>query len=231
MSERRYYTGPEGELVRADFDADGALIDVTEYVPGPVYEVHDEEQEEEAEEDTVVPPPVAKPRKEKVKKPKEEEREKTGGREAKYDVTALRQDILEGLPVNSIALKHGVTAMTVYAHRSKMKAEGENVPAGNKPASTLTKDQIEEIRQRRADGETTSEIAAVMELDSEAVASVKADMRLGKGDRNPASIETQEEKIQKMVAQGCGVGEVMMMFPYLSEKQAEEAVAWAMHNM
>lgn len=148
----------------------------------------------------------------------------------KYDHDALRHDILNGMAVADIAEKHGVTAGTVYTERWVMKNEGEQVPGapkGREKPADLTDDQIEEIKQRRGDGETTSEIAAVMELDSEEVAKVMADGRRRKSDRRAKDADSFDDKVARLVAQGCSVGDIKFAFPSASERAIEEAIAWA----
>ena len=116
------------------------------------------------------------------------------------------------MSVADIAQKHSVSTGTVYTERWIMKNDGEDVPAAPKPRQrpALTKDQIEEIKQRRADGETTTEIAAVMELDAEQVAKVMADGRHGKGDsRNKKStFDSFDDAVKRLVAQGCSAGDI-----------------------
>lgn len=92
----------------------------------------------------------------------------------------------------------------------------------------LTEDEIKEIRERRSRAETTSEIAAVMELPADLVATVKEVEKAQTAKKPKQSIE---EKVRKMVQNGADFETVRFAFPTTSERALEEAYSWALHDL
>ena len=165
----KYYHDPEAdELVIASFDADGALSEVRRLTQSVEFE---DETEEETEEEPEIVPEKKKP----VVTPAVSKKSNKGigrGKRASFDIEAMRSDIKDGMKTAVIADKYGVTLQTVYNTKSKMKAQ----------QSGLSESEIEEIQQLRADGLTSSEIAADLGIEIKQVEAVQAKPYLaGKG--------------------------------------------------
>lgn len=69
-----------------------------------------------------------------------------------------------------------------------------------------------------------------MELDAEQVAKVMADGRHGKGgQRQRKPTESFDDAVKRLVAQGCSAGDIKVIYPHRSDREIEEAVAYAQH--
>lgn len=58
-----------------------------------------------------------------------------------------------------------------------------------------------------------------MELDRDQVAKAMAGGRKGKADHRKRDSENFNDKVRSLVAQGCGVGDITVAFPNMSDRE------------
>jgi transposase len=114
-----------------------------------------------------------------------------------YDKEALEADIREGvLKASTIAEKYGVEVSIVYVVKSAMKRDGRlyavAAPEKGNDAKELSQDTIEQLQDLRDEPKTTTEIAAKLGLDIDAVMRVPA--RGGKLDRSLRHDDEEEKE-------------------------------------
>lgn len=255
---RRYYIDPvTDDVVRVDFDDEGNAEDIAEYMMIPEADCGELPQPQNRDEECAqvlqngmgtpytdkaelheatgqpLPKDFGQIKSVEVKDDEDdldedEPEEDAGPKQAppkRHE--QVRKDVLAGMSPGALASKYNMTVGSVYQLRSEMRKEGLTVPKPRRLPKP-TKEQEQEIRQRRANGETTTEISKAMELDYADVEHVKADMRVhGVGDKKPQKKVDLNIEVKKLVDKGCSIGDINIAFPKHTDRAIEVAYAWA----